>query len=266
MDYQLVLGKMKNKIFVIINNFDDIKRLKELGINNYVYPLKDYCVGIPNTFFGDEIKEDGYLLINRILDNKGIDELKVLLNNLNNNIKGIIFDDLGILNIIKDLNMEKILNLTHFNCNSKSINIYLDMVDTVILPTDITKDEIEYIINNVKKEISLITFGYVPCMYSRRLLIDNYSKYYNINKNNPLVIKNDDIEFLVYENEFGTVFYYNKVFNGLELMKLNAKYFFFNSMFLDIKDIDNVLKGIITKDSSEHFLNKETIYKLKDGE
>lgn len=246
---------------------DEIKKLKELGINNYAFPLKDFCVGMPNTFLVSEIKEDGFLFINRILDNEGIDKLKVILKNLPKNIKGIIFDDLGILNIIKNLNIEKILYLSHFNTNSKSINLYLNYVDTVVVSTDITRKEIEHIIKNAKKDLSLFVFGYVGVMYSRRLLLDNYSKFYNIDKINPLVINNTNHKFLVYENSCGTYFYHNKLFNGLELMELPAKYYFINSVFLDNGVIENVLNNNLDNlDCDKGFLYNETIYKLKEEE
>ena len=256
-----------NKILITINNKDEIEELKKLGITNYVFPLKDFCVGIPNTFFSEEIPDNSYIYINRILDNEGIDKLKEVIINLKSKIKGIIFDDLGIIEVIKDLNIEKILYLTHFNCNSESVNIYLDYVDTVILSTDITKEEIEYIIKNSKKDISLFIFGYISTMYSRRLLLNNYSEYYNIEKRNPLVIENNNDKFIVYENNYGTIFYYNKIFNGLELFNLKAKYYFINSVFLNINDIENILNNNIDYlDTSKHFLYKETIYKLKDGD
>lgn len=258
---------MKNKILITINDINSIDKLKKLGITKYVFPLKDYCVGIPNTFLIEEIPCEGYLYINRILDNDGIDGLKEILRNIDSKIKGIIFDDLGVLEVIKDMDLEKILYLSHFNTNSESINIYLDYVDTVIVSTDITKEEIEYIINNTKKEISLFIFGYVSAMYSRRLLLNNYSDFYNIDKVNPLEIDNTGNKFIVYENEYGTAFYPKIIFNGLELLELKAKYYFFNSVFLRVEEIEDVLNGkldgLIT---SKHFLNKETIYKLKDGE
>lgn len=255
---------MKNKdILITINKLEDISLLKELGVSNYAFPLKGFCVGMPNTFLVSEISESGYLFINRILDNEGIDELKKILKNLPKNIKGIIFDDLGILEIIKNLDIEKILYLSHFNTNSASINIFLDYVDTVIVSTDITKEEIEEIVKNSKKDVSFFIYGYVGAMYSRRLLIDNYKKYYNIVSDNPINIINDEHTFKVYENEFGTYFYYNKVFNGLELRCLRAKYYFINSAFLDIEDIENALNNEVGSDSDSGFLYKETIYKLK---
>ena len=258
---------MKNsKVLITVNNLQDIDKLKELGITKLVFPLKHFCVGIPNTFLVSEIPCDGYIFINRILDNEGIDKLREVLNNLPDKIKGIIFDDLGIMELIKDLNIEKILYLSHFNTNSESVNIYLDFVDSVILSTDITKEEIEYIVNNAKKEVTLFTFGYTGVMYSRRLLIDNYSKFYNLKSENPIVIDNTNHKFIVYENEYGTYFYHEKIFNGLELMNLNAKYYLINSVFLSIEKIEKVLNGDIDSiDSDKGFLYQETIYKLKGG-
>lgn len=255
-----------NKILITINNLEDIDKLKELGITKYVFPLKGFCVGIPNTFLISEIPCDGYIFINRILDNKGIDDLREIIHNMPENIKGIIFDDLGIMELIKDLDIEKILYLSHFNTNSKSVNIYLDMVDSAILSTDITKEEIEAIIKNAKKGITLFTLGYTGVMYSRRLLIDNYSKFYNIEKENPLVIDNTGHKFIVYENDYGTYFYHNKIFNGLELMELDAKYYFVNSVFMNMDDIIKMLNKEDTEiDSDKGFLYTETIYKLKGG-
>ncbi len=268
MVYLLANGKMKrNKIIITVNELDDLKYLKELGITKFAFPLKDFCVGIPNTFSISEIKEEGYLYINRILDNDGIDYLRGLLSSLPPNIIGIIFDDLGILSLIKDLKIEKILYLSHFNTNSPSIDIYLEYVDSVIPSTDITKNELIKIIDDNKKDkLTLFTLGYVGVMYSRRLLIDNYSKFHKLEKENPIVIDNDNKKFIVYENEYGTYFYYQKLFNALELMELDAKYYFINSVFLTKDNIKNILNGSQDEVEMDNgFLYKETIYKLKEG-
>lgn len=255
---------MKNKFLVTINRIEDINELKELGITRFVYPLDEFCVGIPNTFLLSEIKEDGYLLINRILDNEGIDKLKDVLKSIPKNIKGIIFDDLGVYEIIKDYNLEKILYLSHFNNNSESVNLFLNLVDTIILSTDITKEEIEYIISKSKKKISLFYFGYVKVMYSRRLLIDNYVEFHKLKRENPLQVTSDEANFLVYENDFGTIFYHDKPLYDNTLLDLDTKYLFINSSFINIEDIKKVIKNdnpdILC---DQGFLYKETIYKLK---
>ena len=264
MDFLLVHGKMKNNnILITVNKNIDINKLKELGITKFAFPLKGFCVGIPDTFLISEINTEAYIYVNRIFDNEGIDKLKEVIYNLPKNIKGIIFDDLGVLQILKDINIEKILYLTHFNNNTLSVNYYLTLVDSVILSTDITMDEIDYIIQNSNKLISLFTFGYVMAMYSRRKLLTNYTNYHNLEYQNKLVIDNTNKKFIVYENEFGTVMYHDKVFNGYSLLAKNCLYNFINSTFLTTEDVINFLTGTVNKEWDEGFLYQETIYRLK---
>ncbi len=257
---------MKSKILITLNKEEDIKALKELGINNYIYPLEGFCVGYPNTFLISKIPDNSYILVNRILDNKGIDDLSKIINKNSNKFKGIIFDDLGVLQIIKDLKMEKILYLSHFNTNKKSIKIYLDYVDSVIVSTDITKEEVKDIVNYLPNKLTLFVLGYVGAMYSRRHLLDNYAKFHQIPYQNELNITNTNHDFLVMENEYGTYFYHTPLFNGLELLELPAKYYFINSAFLSVQDIKELLEGTSKLETDTGFLYQETIFKLKGGE
>lgn len=255
---------MKTKdILITINKKEDINILKELGINKFVFPLKDFCVGIPNTFLMSEIDTDGYILINRILDNAGIDKLKDEINTIPTNIKGIIFDDLGILPIIKEKKLEKILYLSHFNSNIESIKIYLEYVDSVIISTDVTESEIELITKELDSKLTVFTLGYIKTMYSRRLLIDNYAKFHDLDYTNPIEIDNTNHRFIVYENKYGTVFYHKPLFNGLDLFKCPCKYYFINSTFLDVGDIVKLLNNTSLLETDRAFLDVGTIYKLK---
>ena len=131
-----------------------------------LYPLKSYTVGYPITF---DIKDiDGFVLINRILDDFDLDELDTILHK-KNNIKGIVFDDLGILDIISDLNITKILLINHYGNNTRSINYYLEYTDSVVVSSDITKEEIKEIVKNTIKPVVVNVFGMKDLMYSRRL-------------------------------------------------------------------------------------------------
>lgn len=260
---------MKNKILITLPNKDIINDLKKLGITNFVYPLDNFCVGIPNSFSFSEIDCDGYIYINRILDNSGIDELKSIKEDIltNKHIKGVIFDDLGVLQVFKDTHLETILYMTHFMCSSKEVNEYLEFVDSVILSTDITVNEIKYIIDNAKKSISLFTFGLVSTMYSRRLLLDNYSKFYNLDKVNPLTINNTNNSFILYENNYGTVLYHDHYLYDKNLLDLNVLYYFYHPIFLSNEEILNVLSNNFDNIKTDTgFLYKETIFKLKSGD
>ena len=109
MDFQLVRREIMNKLF-IIKSEKEINLLKENGIDNFVYPLFSFCVGVENEFSLSEIKEkNSYLFVNRVLDEESANNLNMLLHKLPNNIKGIIFDDVGIIKMIEDVKIEKIL-------------------------------------------------------------------------------------------------------------------------------------------------------------
>ena len=261
-----------NNFLVTVNNLDIINDLKKVGITTFLFPLKGYTVGFPNTFEISDIKIDNaYIFINRILPSDEIDNLKKLLNEIPENIKGIVFDDLGVLEILKDSNLKKILYLNHFGTNYESVNHFLEFVDSMVISTDITKEEIEVILANAEKPLVIHAFGYVPVMYSRRTLLTNFNKYFNLENKSIANIKDKmaNNKFFVYENEFGTVIYHHLPSNSLEIKHPNLLYYLINTAFLEndqVIDLFNALKHDkkINIEYDRGFLNRPTIYKLKD--
>lgn len=275
MDYQLVLEKMKlNNLLVTVNNLEIINDLKKVGVSTFLFPLKGYTVGFPNTYEIKDINEENsYIFINRLLPSSDIDSLKEILSNLPNNIKGIMFDDLGVLEIIKDFNIEKNLYLNHFSTNFESINYFLEYVDSLVISTDITKEEIETILNKTTKPLIIYGFGYVPVMYSRRLLLSNFNKHFNLENKNTANIKDKmaNNKFFAFENEYGTVLFHHIPSNSLEIKHDNIYYYLINTTFLKDNEVLELLNNI--KEDKEiniaydrGFLDKATIYKLKDGD
>ncbi len=257
--------KMKNNYLFTVTNINLIDKLKDEGIKNFVYPLSFFCVGIPHTFELKDIRDDNsYLFVNRVLDTKGINELNTLLHKLPSNIKGIIFDDLGIIECLKDVKIQKILYLSHFNTNYESINILFDYVDDIMVSSDITEEEIDEIIKNTKKKISLFVFGLVPGMYSRRYLNTSYAKHYGIKENKQKDISIDNEKFISMENEYGTIIYHYPYYNALRLLKKKVHYYFFFPILLDNQQIIDLINNNLTNiEYDEGFLDKKTIYKIK---
>lgn len=258
---------------VNIRKIEEIEEYKKVGITTFLFPLQDFCVGYESEFTLKEIEKikenNKYILINRVLDCEAVDVLYEIIKDTKN-IKGIVFESLAVYEIVKKLNIkvELIYFSNHFNTNTRSINFFLERFDSVFVSNELTKEEIEYITLNAKKEVVLQVFGHNQAMYSRRQLLSNFSKEFNIPLNNPntLVEKVSKISFKAVENKYGTVLYSGKVFNGLELTKLsNVKYFYINSTFMPIEDVISSIKGNISTniDTSFGFLEKETIYKLK---
>ena len=252
---------------VSINNIEDIKKYKEVGIDTFLFALKDYSVGYPSSFSTDEINsinENKYVLINELLDNDKLDKLKQIIGNIK--CKGIIFEDISLINVLKGLDIEKILFINHFNCNYESINYWLSYVDSVFVSNELTYEEIKDITEKVNKKVVLHVFGYNEIMYSKRDLLSNYYKYNGLDPKykNTIEDKATKIKFHAIEDKNGTVFFSENIFDGRRLLDLNkVLYFYINSTFLKVDDVINFINGNKVDNTDEGFLNKKTIYKLK---
>lgn len=265
---------MKSNILIYVDNIEHISDYRKAGISAFLFALKDYSIGY-NTYTLEEINKievsNKYILLNRVLDCKDIDKLKEILPNFTN-IKGIIYEDIGIYQLIKELNLdiELIQFQNHFGTNTSSLNFWLDRVDSMFVSNELTKDEISTILENVKKPVCLHLFGYNQVMYSRRKLLTNWSEEFDIPyKNTNIIIdKATKVGFRAVENEYGTVMYSERIFNGKELInKENVKYFYINTMMIDHNEVMDFINNINSHYSSNEdngFLEKETIYKLKE--
>ena len=248
-----------NKLVTVTNP----KIINDLRANNItlLYPLKSFCVGYNTTFDINDI--DDFCLVNRILDDNDINKLDKILHS--SHIKGIVFDDLGIIDVTKDMNITKILLLDHLATNTKSINYYLEYVDSVIVSNDLTKEEIINITKNSIKPLCVNVFGLKTLMYSRRTLLTNYAKYHNIDNNSNIDSTIENNHFKIVENEYGTVFYAYPYYNALELLNLdNILYYWYNPVLLDNDCTNNVVlnDNIDGIPNDPLFLDKKTYYKV----
>lgn len=249
-----------NKL-VTVTNKNYISKLKKEDVT-LVYPLRFFSTGYEEYFDINDI--DDFVLINRILTDSDLDKLEVILKN--SHVKGIIFDDLGILGVIKDLNITKILLLDHIANNSKSLNYYLEYVDSVVVSSDLSKEEIKLVVKNANKKVVVYAFGLKALMYSRRNLVTNYEKHFKIEENNILDASINNKYFKFIESKEGTKVYAYPYYNALELLVLdNVLYFWYDPILLDIENIIKVLHGDTKSiETSSIFLDKKTVYKVGD--
>ena len=270
-----------NKLLVSVNNLDIYEKLAKVGVTTFLFPLANFCVGFRNTFRLDELDDkesDNYILVNRMLDNNAIEELRALFSKLPKSIKGIVFEDVGVLNMAKSLNLEQelILFQSHFGASYANVNYWLNYADSVFLSNEITKGEIEEIVNEAKGSVCIQVFGLNPILYSRRLLISNYNKYFNetLGKFTSLEEAISKRSFLMFENDYGTMMFNNSFYNALELLELdNIRYFYVNSSNISddklLKLVEMIKNKSINVEALEldvdlGFLYQETIYKLKE--
>ena len=258
-----------NKILIRINNLDEINNYKKLGITNFLFPLKDFSIGY-NSFIIDELsnlKENVYLLVNRVLDNEGIDNFKKIKDKLSF-AKGIIFEDLGVYEVLKNDNIPLIWNQNHFAVSTSSINIWLDKVYSVVLSNELEKSELINVLNHVNKKVILPVLGLNMAMYSRRSLLSFYNEHDNLPMIKRGIIKtNNNHEFLAVENEYGTVLFYKEYFNLINEIKEfnddNILFYYLDPNGLNYNDIEKVLNGE-NIDYLNPFYENKTIYRIGD--
>ena len=262
---------MKNNYLLLVDNKSLISKIKKSNIT-FLFPIEGFTVGFNHLFALEEIEEENaYIFVNRMLDHKGILAFQNMLQNLPSNIKGIVFDDIGVLEVLKTTpnSLVKILFLNHFNCNSLSINTYLEDCDSVVVSTDITKDEVSSILAKALKPLVLYTFGHINIMYSRRKLITNYNEHFHVHA--PLVsnLTNDlKQQFKIIENEYGTVIYTKKPFNGLYMRgSNNVLHYLINTVFLDDEEVMNIINSttnLTDKYDYTYLSENETIVRIKE--
>lgn len=274
---------MMSKILIYVDDLTHLDDYRKVGASAFLFALDGYSVGY-QTYSLDEIKNievsNKYIILNRVLDCGDVDKLRDELKSLIStcNIKGIVFEDLALCNLVKelDLKIETILFQNHFASNVHSVNFWLKRVDSVMLNNEITASEISYILASTEGKVCVHLYGYNQVMYSRRLLLTNWSEEFNIplKRTNILVDKATKVRFRAMENAYGTVMYSDKIYNGKELLTLpnqeKIKYYYVNPTMIPHKQVMEFLSNLENREIDETnnedngFLNKETIYKLKE--
>lgn len=265
---------MKSNYLLLVSNKTMVEELKEESNITFLFPVKDFTVGFTEVFSLDEITiPQAYLFVNRLLGHEEILHFKDFVKQLPSNIEGIVFDDIGVLQVLNEIenSLTKILFLNHFNCNYISINSYLEYVDSVVVSTDVTEKEVDEILLKATKPLVIYTFGHMNIMYSRRKLITNYNEHFKLSNPSVSVLTNDlGQQFKMVENEYGTVIYTNLPFNGLRYRnKKNVLFYLIHSIFLDSKDIRDIIHSedeLKEKYPYQYLSTEETIVRIKERE
>lgn len=269
-----------SKILIMPSDINQLK-IKSDGV---IVGIKDLSVGVLELDV-NEVKnindKEVFISINKNISNKELDYLKKVLLELNEtNIKGVIFYDLAIPNLKETLNLKYplIWNQCHHTTNSKTALFWSNYVEGVWISNDITLEEMKKMSDtNLTTMITL--FGYLPMFVSKRPLISNYLKTFNLNSNSKYYLSKEGKKYPIFENN-GVQVYTDFVLDGLKesLVLKNIDYFVLNG--LDIENLEKVFE--LFKNLSEEnldcsqqelnelipnlgkgFLYQETIYRVK---
>lgn len=287
------------ELIVIPNSVDQISFYKECGSKLFILGLEDYCINYPSASL-EQIKELSnkyqlFISINKNLFNNELSDLKEKLIELSHlPIMGILFYDLGVLNIVRENNISVNLvwHQTHMVTNYNTCNFYYEKgVEYGFLANEITLDEIIEIKKHTNMKLMVNCFGYPIMSHSRRMLLTNYFKSIQKEKEDRVYhLENKDEDYLLKESKNGASILYGKLINGtrplFDLVENNIDYCVLDMQEVDQKIGKEVLNkyqyivknySTITADEKENiikdmnnligdstnFFYKKTIYKVK---
>lgn len=285
-----------------VNN--DLEKYIDLGINTFLLPLNGYAVEYSNYYKLEEIKNirnkykniSIFVSINKNIFNNEIEELKNILKELDKiSIKAIFFYDAAIVKLKKDLNLnlDLVWNQTFMVTNYKTCDYYYDKgVEYALLSKEITKEEILQIIKKTKIKPIVELVSYPTAAFSKRHLVSNYYKHYNLKPDNNIKIiePKSKQEYIVVEDKNGVSFINNKIMNLSKILKElidnNLQYIYLKGDLIDedtfieavknikyyvdnYKNINDLEYSKWLRDqekllgSNTNFLHRKTIYKVK---
>lgn len=290
------------ELVVIPNSVDEISFYQEAGSKCFILGLENYCINYPSVSL-EKIKELSskcslFISINKNIFNSELSDLKEKLLELSHlSIMGILFYDLGVLNIVRENNIpvDLVWHQTHMVTNYNTCNFYYEKgVKFGFLANEITLEEILEIKKRTNMKLMVECFGYPIMSHSRRMLLTNYFKSIGKKKEDRVYhLENMKEDYLLKESSDGASILYGKLINGVkplfDLVENGIDY-----VVLDMQEVDksigkealstysNVIRNYASitekeKDSiinrmnnligdSTNFFYKKTIYKVKKGD
>ena len=287
------------KYVVIPNNANELSFYEEKGINTFILGLEDYCVNYPSVSL-EKIKELSskyslFISVNKNIFNSELTDLKDKLMELSKlPILGVLFYDLGVLNLVKenDINLDLIWHQTHMVTNYNTCNYYNSKgVKGAFLANEITLDEILEIKEKTNMELMVEVFGYPIMSHSRRSLLTNYFRAIDKEKEDRTYqLMDRENKYLLKETKDGASILFGKLINGtrplfdlinnkidylvLDMQEVDIDisekvlekyiYIFDNYSNIDNDEKENIISSVneLIGDST-NFFYKKTIYKVK---
>ena len=290
------------KYVVVPNTIEDIEIYKENNIDTFIVGLENYCINYPSVSL-DVIKElsnkyNIFVAINKNIFNSELEDILLKLKELSKlNILGVLYYDLGILNLVIDnkIDLDLVWHQTHMVTNYNTCNYYNSKgVSYAYLANEITLDEILEIKNKTNMKLLVEVFGYPIVSHSRRCLLSNYLKTIGEDKEDRTYTLTERDETLrIRETKDGASILNGKLTNGtkplFDLIKNKLDY-----LVLDMQEVDKevslqvidkynyILNNIDNINESEkeeiindmnnligdntNFFYKKTIYVVKRGD
>ncbi|MCI6847432.1 MAG: U32 family peptidase [Erysipelotrichaceae bacterium] len=270
-----------SKLICTGNSVSDIEKLLLKDINGIILYIDKLSVNSSFYMDIDDIDKiecgdkELFICMNKLMHNKDIDYLRECLLKVRDKNLHILFYDMAVYNIARELGIEDklVIYQDHLNASILSNRFYNRLgIKYSFITSDITMEELLLIKRNVDSKIMFLGYGYLPIFYSRRYLISNYLKYidqFDGEKSKYEIVSDMGKKYTIAEEENGTTIYTDREVNLINYMEQldEIDYIVMNSNNIDsdeyLRMVDKFIKREKMDDCYLGFLDKKTIYKVK---
>lgn len=270
-----------SKLICTGNSVSDIEKLLLKDINGIILYIDKLSVNSSFYMDIDDIDKiecgdkELFICMNKLMHNKDIDYLRECLLKVRDKNLHILFYDMAVYNIARELGIEDklVIYQDHLNASILSNRFYNRLgIKYSFITSDITVEELLLIKRNVDSKIMFLGYGYLPMFYSRRYLISNYLKYidkFDGEKSKYEIVSDMGKKYTIAEEENGTTIYTDREVNLINYMEQldEIDYIVMNSNNIDsdeyLRMVDKFIKREKMDDCYLGFLDKKTIYKVK---
>ena len=268
------------KLIVSVNSLEHLNTLINKNIDGIMLSIDKLSVN--DSFYIDvdmlndiDFKEkEIFISLNKLMHNNDLDKLRKILNELKDMNVKILFYDMAVFNIAKEIGIvnKLVICQDHLNASTLSNKFYYDLgIDTSFITSDITMDELKNIKANSKSKIMFLAYGYQPIFYSRRYLISNYLDFIgkDIHDGEYKIVSDTDKKYRIVEEEFGTTIYTEKPINLLNYIDdiKEIDYLVLRSNMIDNSEYLDMIHKFINHDRIDNeyigFFKTKTIYRVK---
>lgn len=270
-----------SKLICTGNSVSDIEKLLLKDINGIILYIDKLSVNSSFYMDIDDIDKiecgdkELFICMNKLMHNKDIDYLRECLLKVRDKNLHILFYDMAVYNIARELGIEDklVIYQDHLNASILSNRFYNRLgIKYSFITSDITMEELLLIKRNVDSKIMFLGYGYLPMFYSRRYLISNYLKYidqFDGEKSKYEIVSDMGKKYTIAEEENGTTIYTDREVNLINYMEQldEIDYIVMNSNNIDsdeyLRMVDKFIKREKMDDCYLGFFDKKTIYKVK---
>lgn len=270
-----------SKLICTGNSVSDIEKLLLKDINGIILYIDKLSVNSSFYMDIDDIDKiecgdkELFICMNKLMHNKDIEYLRECLLKVRDKNLHILFYDMAVYNIARELGIEDklVIYQDHLNASILSNRFYNRLgIKYSFITSDITMEELLLIKRNVDSKIMFLGYGYLPMFYSRRYLISNYLKYidqFDGEKSKYEIVSDMGKKYTIAEEDNGTTIYTDREVNLINYMEQldEIDYIVMNSNNIDsdeyLRMVDKFIKREKMDDCYLGFLDKKTIYKVK---